>query len=136
MKLTVYYDGQFWVGLLEVVNNGTLSAARYVFGAEPHDEELWAFVQNDLIALLNSVSTSVAIEHKLFAKRNAKRLARQATKEMNRPAVSSQAQAALQAQLEANKKTRVQISRAEKEAQLEMKYKLGREKAKKRHRGK
>ncbi len=28
MKLTVYYDGQFWVGVIEVVNDGKLRAIR------------------------------------------------------------------------------------------------------------
>lgn len=30
MKLTVYYDGQFWVGVVEVVNNGKLRAFRHL----------------------------------------------------------------------------------------------------------
>lgn len=32
MKLTVYYDGQFWVGVIEVVNDGKLRAIRHLFG--------------------------------------------------------------------------------------------------------
>ena len=33
--LTVYHDGQFWVGLAEHVEDGRYGAARIVFGAEP-----------------------------------------------------------------------------------------------------
>ena len=42
--LTVYHDGQFWVGLAEHVEDGRYSIARIVFGAEPSDEEILRFV--------------------------------------------------------------------------------------------
>lgn len=35
--LTVYHDGQFWVGLAEHVEVGRYGVARIVFGAEPSD---------------------------------------------------------------------------------------------------
>ena len=37
--LTVYHDGQFWVGLAEHVEDGRYGAARIVFGAEPPDAQ-------------------------------------------------------------------------------------------------
>ena len=42
--LTVYQDGQFWVGLAEHVEDSRYGAARIVFGAEPSDEEILRFV--------------------------------------------------------------------------------------------
>ena len=42
--LTVYHDGQFWVGLAEHVQDGRYGVARIVFGAEPSDEEILQFV--------------------------------------------------------------------------------------------
>ena len=42
--LTVYHDGQFWVGLAEHVEDGRYDAARIVFGAEPSNEEILQFV--------------------------------------------------------------------------------------------
>ena len=42
--LTVFHDGQFWVGLAEHVEGGRYGAARIVFGAEPSDEEILRFV--------------------------------------------------------------------------------------------
>jgi len=41
--LTVFHDGQFWVGLAEQVGDGRYGAARIVFGAEPGDEEILQF---------------------------------------------------------------------------------------------
>lgn len=32
---TVYFDGQFWVGVVERIDEGGLSVARVVLGAEP-----------------------------------------------------------------------------------------------------
>lgn len=43
MKLTVYYDGQFWIGVIEVVIEGKLRAVRHLFGKEPKDSEVFAF---------------------------------------------------------------------------------------------
>lgn len=42
--LTVFHDGQFWVGVVEHVEDGRYGACRVVFGAEPSTEELLQFV--------------------------------------------------------------------------------------------
>ena len=42
--LTVYHDGQIWVGLAEHVEDGRYGVARLVFGAEPSNEEILQFV--------------------------------------------------------------------------------------------
>ena len=43
--LTVYHDGQFWVGVCERAEGGRYGACRVVFGAaEPTDPEILAFV--------------------------------------------------------------------------------------------
>lgn len=41
--LTVYHDGQLWVGVVERVEDGMLSVARVVFGAEPSNEEVYTW---------------------------------------------------------------------------------------------
>ena len=45
--LTVYHDGQFWVGLAEHVEGGRSGVTRFVFGAEPSDEEILRFVTSE-----------------------------------------------------------------------------------------
>ena len=45
--LTVYHDGQFWVGLAEHVEDGRYGVARIVFGAEPSDEVILRFVTSE-----------------------------------------------------------------------------------------
>ena len=51
--LTVYHDGQFWVGLAEHVEGGRYGVARIVFGEEPSDADgfvlyvLWVQLAHD-----------------------------------------------------------------------------------------
>ena len=99
--LTVYHDGQFWVGLAEHVEGGRYSAARIVFGAEPSDEEILRFVTSEWEKL--SFFGDKATETSKPAK-NPKRRAREAAKTLKRPAVSTKAQQALAAQREALKR--------------------------------
>ena len=99
--LTVYHDGQFWVGLAEHVEGGRYGVTRIVFGAEPSDEEILRFVTSEWEKL--SFFGDKATETSKPAK-NPKRRAREAAKTLKRPAVSTKAQQALAAQREALKR--------------------------------
>ncbi len=96
--LTVYHDGQFWVGLAEHVEDGRYGVARIVFGAEPSDEEILRFVVNKWAKL--SFFGHDPTEASKPAK-NPKRRAREAAKALKQPAMSTKAQQALVAQREA-----------------------------------
>ena len=43
-KLTVFFDGPFWVGVFERTDGDKLSVCKATFGAEPKDYEVWEFV--------------------------------------------------------------------------------------------
>ena len=43
-KLTVYFDEPFWVGVFERCDNGKLSVCKITFGAEPKEQEIYAFL--------------------------------------------------------------------------------------------
>ena len=45
VKLTVYFEEPFWVGIFERIDDGKLSAAKVTFGAEPKDYEVQDFVK-------------------------------------------------------------------------------------------
>lgn len=45
--LTVFFEGQFWVGIFERVSGDRLSVCRHIFGAEPKDSEVWEFILRD-----------------------------------------------------------------------------------------
>lgn len=122
--LTVYHDGQFWVGLAEHVEGGRYGVARIVFGAEPSDEEILRFVVSKWEKL--SFFGDDPVETSKPAK-NPKRRAREAAKVLKRSAVSTKAQQALAAQ----RKARSQRRADEAEARFEQR-KL---KRKQKHRG-
>ena len=136
MKLTVYYDGQFWVGVIEVVNDGKLRAVRHLFGKEPKDSEIMHFVHNQLLQTLSRTEqTGVWVKAK-SKKLNPKRLQRQASKEMKNIGISTKAQKAIKQELEARKEKKKQLNRKQREKIKEQKYLIRKQKAKEKHRGK
>lgn len=62
---TIYYDGQFWVALIEKKIENSFLSGRYVFGAEPSNPELiyWMQYQFDKIKLF-PISNPVKIRIK------------------------------------------------------------------------
>jgi hypothetical protein len=44
----IFFDGRFWIALVERRRDGTLSLARHVFGAEPTHPELKYFYLHEL----------------------------------------------------------------------------------------
>ena len=111
-RFTVFFDGQFWVGVLEHVSADgasgaadgavahTVRAARYVFGAEPGDAELYAFLLAHGDDLIDAVESSTPVTATGRAGRvgpvvSPKRAARLAAKEADRPRPSTAAQVAL-----------------------------------------
>lgn len=67
MKLTIYFDGSFWCGLVEVEDNGHYQAIRHVFGPEPKDADVWEFVTKRLPHLLKQTGV-VATQKKTAEK--------------------------------------------------------------------
>ncbi len=84
--LTVYHDGQFWVGLAEHVENGRYGVARIVFGAEPSDEEILQFVLSKWEKLTFS-GGEPAEKHE--PTKNPKRRLREASRTLKQPAMST-----------------------------------------------
>ncbi|MCL6425863.1 YjdF family protein [Bacillus subtilis] len=137
MKLTVYYDGQFWVGVVETVNNGKLRAFRHLFGTEPRDSEVLEFVHNQLLNMLaKAEQEGVRLQGRRQKKINPKRLQRQVSKELKNAGVTSKAQEAIKLELEARKQKKKQITKEQREYVKEQRYMLKKQKAKKKHRGK
>jgi hypothetical protein len=135
MKLAVYFEGQFWVGVIEEQEGTRMKAVRYVFGPEPNEVEVLEFVQAKMMDLLNR--SSGVLEATLCEERkiNPKRQARQIAREMSMRGVSTQAQQTIQLELENRKKERKQVSRQRREEMQEMKWAIKVRKAKEKHRG-
>ncbi|GIP34493.1 YjdF family protein [Paenibacillus sp. J2TS4] len=136
MKLTVYHDGQFWVGVIELNDGGKLKAGRYLFGSEPKDQEILDFVNNHLLGFCRQLSQEVSVGFTERRAINPKRIARMAAREMNKPGVASAAHQAIQLEYEKRKKERKTFTREQKEQLKEYKREIARQKAKAKHRGK
>lgn len=130
--LTVYHDGQFWVGLAERIEDGRYGVARIVFGEEPSNEEILQFVISKW-AKLEFFGGKPAEASK--PAKNPKRRAREAAKTLKRPAVSTKAQQTLAAQREAMKRESAQARSQRRADEAEARFEQRKLKRKQKHRG-
>lgn len=132
-SLTVLFDPPFWIGLFERESGGRYEACRVVFGAEPRDFEVYAYIlaHYDRLDFSPGLPSGTAVEREVNPKR-AQRLARQQTRCTG---VGTKAQQALQLQREQNKEERRVLSREAREAEQDRRLQLRREKRKQKHRG-
>lgn len=130
--LTVYHDGQFWVGLAEHVEDGRYGAARIVFGAEPSNEEILRFVVSKWakLSFFGHNSTEASKPAK-----NPKRRAREAAKALKQPAMSTKAQQALANQRETMKRESAQARSQRRADEAEARFEQRKLKRKQKHRG-
>ena len=150
-QLTVFFDGRFWVGVLELHERRrgaetndqgcAVRAARHVFGAEPTDVELYDFLLThggalvDRAAASPPVPVSRPVDSSSTPRPNPKRAARQAAKEAARARPSTAAQAALAAAREETA-TRASRDRSRRRRQkADEDWARRRQRAKRRHRG-
>lgn len=130
--LTVYHDGQFWVGLAERVEGGRYGVARIVFGAEPSDEEILRFVVSEWEKL--PFFGGKPAEASKPAK-NPKRRAREAAKALKRPAMGTRAQQALASQRETMKRESAHARSRRRAEEAEARFEQRKLKRKRKHRG-
>lgn len=130
--LTVYHDGQFWVGLAEHVEDGTYDVARIAFGTKPSDEEILRFVVNKWAKL--SFFGDDSAEASKPAK-NPKRRAREASRALKQPAMGTKAQQALANQRETMKWESAQARSQRRADEAEARFEQRKLKRKRKHRG-
>lgn len=132
VKLTVYFDDPFWVGVFERMENGTLSVCKVTFGEEPKDYAVWEFVLRHYDAL--KFSSAVKTEVKQSAD-NPKRRQRNAKKQLQNVGVGTKSQQALAAQREELKTERKKANREQKEAEQQRRFEMKQQKRKEKHKG-
>ena len=136
MRFTILFDPPYWIGLLETESDGLLYAARHIFGAEPSDPEVYAFVQHDLLPLMRSMTVGLPIDlaatpHHI----NPKRMQRVMRREVLRTDVPSKSHEAMRLQIEANTQARLTITRAQRDTERQHKRDVAAAKAKAKHKG-
>lgn len=134
--LTVYHDGQFWVGMVEHVERGGLSVARVVFGAEPSNEEIYAWVLGHWESLqLSEACVPVDSRSERMAG-NPKRRAREVAKATKARGTSTASQLALARERERTKGEARSTRRFSHEQNKRERWELRCEKRRRKHRGK
>ena len=112
MELTIYFDGQYWNGLVEYQDTeGHLRVHRHVFGAEPNDQQIYQFISDVLPEILASDwHSDIRSEKRDNKKINPKRMQRMIQKQKSKPVLSTKAQLAMTEQREALKLERRQLA--------------------------
>lgn len=132
--LTVFFEKEtgFWVGVYERRDGAFLEAARAVFGAEPKQEEVHAFLLANWGRLRFGRTTGVFQSSR---RKNPKRLQREIQRQTDGQGVGTKAQQALAALREEQKAERKICKKAEKAADLERRFRQKQEKRKEKHKG-
>ena len=132
VKLTVFFEGPFWVGVFERISGGKLSVCKVTFGAEPKDYEVWDFILKHYEAL--KFSPALETEVKQTAE-HPKRRQRSIRKQLQTAGVGTRSQQALQMQREEMKTQRKRISKEQRENEKQRRFDLKQQKRKMKHRG-
>ena len=131
-KLTVFFEGPFWVGVFERISDGKLSVCKVTFGSEPKDYEIWDFILKHYYGL--EFSQAIETEVKQTAD-NPKRRQRNIRKQLQALAVGTKSQQALQMQREEMKTQKKQVSKEQREAEKQRRFDLKQQKRKAKHKG-
>ena len=131
-KLTVYFEEPFWVGVFERIEDGKLSVAKVIFGAEPKDYEVQQYIQKYYASLKFSPAVDTVVRD---IKRNPKRMQREAKRQMQETGIGTKSQQALKLQQEQNKQERKTRSREKKEAEEQRMFEIKQEKKREKHKG-
>ena len=131
--LTIFFGGQFWVGMFERTDSTSLRVCRVVFGAEPSCEELLELVAHGYNRL--RFSAPVASEAPAAPAVNPKRRQREAARQMGQRGPSTKAQLAIAQERETFAQQRKADARDKRDELEHQRFEQRREKHKQKHRG-
>ncbi|MGN0761734.1 MAG: YjdF family protein [Aristaeellaceae bacterium] len=130
--LTVWFEEPFWVGMFQRTDGGRLSVAKVVFGAEPKDYEVYAFVLRHYDSLIFSPAVEACVK---TMPRSPKRQLRDVKKQLEHHGTGTRSQQALKMQQEQGKAERKAHHRLQKEAEEQRRFAMKQRKRKDKHRG-
>lgn len=115
MKLTIYFDGSFWYGLIEYQERNKLLVYKHMFGRAPKDAEVLDFIDYELTSILvNSRFSDITESVEETKKINPKRMQRLINRQKKQAVISTKSQDAMREIQDSLKIERKQISKAEK----------------------
>ena len=120
IKLTIFFDSQFWIGIFERNDTGMLQTSKVVFGSEPMDYEEYDFVLNNFYRLTFGVKVnSMDLPEVKISPKRMQRMIKQETKDRG---IGTKAQLAMKISQEAKKIERKKINKNDQELLEEQKY--------------
>lgn len=132
VTLIVFFEEPFYVGVFERVHEGHLTACRHVFGAEPRDAEVLAFILREYDHQKFSPAVEAEVHERAYSPKRAKR---DAGRRLESDGIGTRSQRALSMGREAAKAERTERSREQREAQRERLFELKQQKRKEKRRG-
>ena len=132
VKLTVFFENPFWVGVFEHIENNFLVVSKVAFGAEPKGYEVLDYIIKNYYSLVFSPAVETKIKKD---KTNPKKAQRDVRKQMQVSGIGTKSQLALKSQHEQNKKESKVRRREEKEADELKRFLLKQYKKRKKHKG-
>lgn len=134
VKLTVFFNDPFWIGIFESYNDKSYKACKVTFGAEPRDDEVYDFLLKNYYKL--NFSSEEKLDKKMVHKKeNPKRVQRAIRKEVKGHGASTKAQEIIKMQYEENKAAHKKLSKEKKEEREKRLYELKQKKKKEKHKG-
>lgn len=133
IKLTVFFEEPFWVGIFERVYGDRMEVAKVVFGSEPKDFEVYNLILQDFNDL--RFSRPVVVDEEAERRINPKRMQRKIRREVSGEGVGTKAQQAVKAGFEAAKQERKHISKKRREADEQLRYEMRQAKKKEKKKG-
>ena len=132
-SLTVRFDPPFWVGLCERSEQGRYEVCKVVFGAQPQEAEVYAFVLHCWDKL--RFSPALPEEEREAKCASPKRIQRQISASLHRRGMSTKAQQALANQRETMKRESAQARSQRRADEAEARFEQRKLKHKQQHRG-
>lgn len=133
IRLQVFFEEPFWVGIFERTEAGKLSVCKVTFGAEPKGYEIQKYIFENYYKL--RFGSSVDSEVGLRGHINPKRLQREVKRQIQNAGIGTKSQQALKLQQEQGKLERKARSRKKREDEKERRFNLKQQKRKEKHRG-
>lgn len=133
VKLTVFFEDPFWVGVFERTDGEMLETSKVIFGSEPKDYEIYSFILQNYYKLIFSRPIKVdAVEQKAI---NPKRLKRIVKKETDQKGVGTKAQQAMKLEHEKRKEEHKKTSKEKREELERIKFEKRQAKKKEKKKG-
>lgn len=139
MSLTIYFNGQYWCGLIEYVDENNQWVVReHIFGPEPKHEDVFHFIHHILPNLLQEqwLAQNECDEQRTPQKKiSPKRMQRMINKEKQKKTLSSKSQDAIRLQHEAKKQIAKKNRKERKERYLKEQFEKKQAKKREKHKG-